>query len=177
MVIVFMENWNLCSKLWAFKVTATVKNYIGYGIIHFFSAQRLGFLFGIGLLLVNGLVTSAEHHVVNSSVTQNIGSSELRSIFSMRRRSWKDGSAIHVFVLPDTHPTHKAFCKNKLGIFPHRLRKIWDRLVFTGTGQAPTEVQSLEEMRSKVMQTPGAIGYLPGITTEPFHSREQADEK
>lgn len=95
----------------------------------------------------------------------------------MRRRTWKDGTAIHVFVLPDTHLTHKSFCKNKLGIFPHRLRKIWDRLVFTGTGQAPTEVQSFKEMRSKVMQTPGAIGYLPGLEQETSFSKEQADEK
>lgn len=98
---------------------------------------------------------------MNPNVSQDISSSELRSIFNMRRRTWQDGSAIHVFVLPDQHPVHKSFCKNALGIFSHRLRKTWDRLVFTGTGQAPIEVNSIEEMRSKVMNTPGAIGYAP----------------
>ncbi len=129
------------------------------------------------MLLVSGLLSSAERIIVNPSVTQEISSRELRSIFSMRRRTWKDGSAIRVFVLPDDHLTHKAFCKNKLGIFPHRLRKTWDRLVFTGTGQAPFEVASLKEMRSRVLETPGAIGYLPGLEKEISNTKEQADEK
>ena len=116
---------------------------------------------------MSGSVSSAENYIVNNSVSQSISSSELRSIFSMRRRTWQDGTTIHVFVLSDKHPVHKAFCKNRLGIFPHRLRKTWDRLVFTGTGQAPVEVDSLEEMRTRILNTPGAIGYI----------KEQPDEK
>lgn len=103
---------------------------------------------------------SAESAIVHPSVSQSINEKQLRSIFSMRRREWQDGTAITVFVLPDSHQTHKSFCKNSLSMFPHRLRKAWNRLVFTGTGQAPEEVKSEEEMLQKVRQTPGAIGYL-----------------
>ena len=78
----------------------------------------------------------------------------------MRRRSWTDGTPIHVFVLDDNQPLHRSFSKNVLSIFPHRLRKKWNRLVFTGTGQAPTEVASEQEMLERVANTPGGIGYL-----------------
>lgn len=84
----------------------------------------------------------------------------LQAIFGMRLRTWPDGSAIKVFVLPDNHPAHIAFCKNVLHVFPHEMRSAWDRLVFSGTGQAPIEVATEEAMRAKLATTPGAIGYL-----------------
>ena len=45
-------------------------------------------------------------------------------------------------------------------IFPYQLRSAWDRLVFSGIGQAPIRVNSVEEMLDRVANTPGAIGYL-----------------
>ncbi|WP_054773383.1 hypothetical protein [Methylogaea oryzae] len=83
----------------------------------------------------------------------------------MRLRTWPNGSAIKVFVLPDNHPAHIAFCKQVLRVFPHEMRNAWDRLVFSGTGQAPIEVATEEEMRAKIAAMPGAIGYLPNVMT------------
>jgi len=78
----------------------------------------------------------------------------------MRIPQWSDGSAIHVFVLEDSHPIHTSFTKHILGMFPYQLRRIWDRQVFSGTGIAPTIVKTSEEMRERVSKTQGAIGYL-----------------
>ncbi|WP_292977821.1 hypothetical protein [Nitrosomonas sp.] len=84
----------------------------------------------------------------------------LRSVFSMRLRTWQDGVPIRVFVLPDDAPLHSIFAKKKLNLFPYQLRSAWDRLVYSGTGQAPLVVHSEEEMREKIATTPGSIGYL-----------------
>ncbi|WP_292916192.1 substrate-binding domain-containing protein [Nitrosomonas sp.] len=84
----------------------------------------------------------------------------LRSIFSMRLKTWPDGTKIRVFVLSDDDELHQIFSKEKLNVFPYQLRSTWDRLVFSGTGQAPTKVNSNEEMLAKISSTPGAIGYL-----------------
>jgi len=45
-------------------------------------------------------------------------------------------------------------------MFPHQFRRIWDKLIFSGTGKAPVEVQSFKEMQEKLETTPGSIGYL-----------------
>jgi ABC-type phosphate transport system substrate-binding protein len=96
-----------------------------------------------------------------------LSKSTLRAIFGMRLHSWPDGKAITVFVMPDDSPLHSAFSKEKLNVFPYQLRAAWDRLVFSGTGQAPVTVSSAEEMRAKVASTAGAIGYLPkSMTTD-----------
>lgn len=84
----------------------------------------------------------------------------LQAAFGMRSRTWPNGTPIKVFVLPDNHATHIAFCKQILHVFPYQMRAAWDRLVFSGTGNAPTEVDSEEAMRTALASTPGAIGYL-----------------
>jgi len=78
----------------------------------------------------------------------------------MRTPTWPDGSNIQVFVLDDDDQEHISFCKHILGMFPYQLRRIWDRQVFSGTGIAPIIVSSEQEMRQRVAQTRGSIGYL-----------------
>lgn len=99
--------------------------------------------------------------VVNDGVNQqSLSVTTIRAIFGMRLRTWPGGMPIQVFVLYDDHPLHTRFCKEVLNIFPHQLRLAWDRLVFSGTGQAPYQVSSEQEMRIRIAATPGAIGYL-----------------
>ena len=84
----------------------------------------------------------------------------LRSIYSMRTRYWGNGEKIRVFVLPDNHPLHKTFVKQKLQMFPHQLRRTWDRMTYTGTGQPPITVDSIAEMLEKIKRTKYSIGYI-----------------
>ncbi|WP_081363476.1 substrate-binding domain-containing protein [Nitrosospira multiformis] len=117
----------------------------------------------LGLLYMTGSARAVEPYeiVANSGLSEkNLSKNALRAIFGMRLHTWPDGTPIHVFVLPDEAPLHIAFSKEKLNVFPYQLRAAWDRLVFSGTGQAPETVASLEEMLAKVGSTPGAIGYL-----------------
>ena len=84
----------------------------------------------------------------------------LREIFTMRLRQWPDGTPVHVFVLPDHDAVTDLFCREQLGTYPYVMRATWDRVVFTGTGLAPTAVGSEREMRERIRSTPGAIGYV-----------------
>ena len=86
----------------------------------------------------------------------------LRALFTMRLRSWPSGPPVRVFVLPDSDPLSDRFYRERLGMYSYVLRAAWDRMVFTGTGQAPTVVRNEEEMRRRVRETPGAIGYVSG---------------
>ncbi len=98
---------------------------------------------------------------VNSSVVdQHYTLADMRAIFAMRKTRWHNGEKIQVFVLPDNNPLHHQFIRTNFNMFAHQFRRIWDRLIFSGTGQAPSEVISLEQMQQKIANTPGAIGYI-----------------
>ncbi len=115
--------------------------------------------FADNALPAGDVVETVVHPSIN---TEYLSKNLLRSIFSMRLRTWQDGLPIRVFVLPDDAPLHSIFAKQKLNVFPYQLRSAWDRLVYSGTGQAPFVVHSEEEMRARIATTPGAIGYLSG---------------
>lgn len=102
------------------------------------------------------VVLIAHPQVANTSLTRDT----TRAIFAMRQRSWPDGQAVRVFVLPNNHPVHARFAKERLTVYPHQLQLAWDRMVFSGTGQAPSQVDSQIEMLERVATTPGALGYL-----------------
>jgi len=101
--------------------------------------------------------------IVNPDVpSHSLSLTAARVLFGMRLRVWENGSPVTVFVLDEREPLHRLFVKTKLNILPHQLQKSWDRLVFSGTGQAPVKVADWEEMKKKVATTPGAVGYLRG---------------
>jgi hypothetical protein len=112
------------------------------------------------LCLLSPLAQAVEV-IVNRSVSEaEVSKSSARAMFAMRQPKWPDGRLVRVFVLADTHPLHDAFCKELLDLFPYQLRQTWDRLVFSGLGQAPLMVASEAEMVARVATTPGAIGYV-----------------
>jgi len=98
--------------------------------------------------------------IVNATVvTSSLSKYKLRTVFGMRMTSWSNGDAVTVFVLPDDAPLHRRFAKQRLGVFPHQLRRAWNNLVYSGLAQAPVEVATEQEMQQRVADTPGAIGY------------------
>lgn len=119
---------------------------------------------GIALALCS-LSTRAVEVIAHADVmTSELTVSAARAMFGMRQGKWPDGTLLRVFVLPDSYPLHNAFCKEVLDIFPYQLRQSWDRQVYSGTGQAPIELNSEEQMIERVSRTPGAIGYVKKVS-------------
>ncbi|VAW84360.1 hypothetical protein MNBD_GAMMA16-1925 [hydrothermal vent metagenome] len=87
--------------------------------------------------------------------------SRLRTIFGLKVKYWEDQTPIIVYTSSPVEEEYGTFCKQILGVFPHQLRRAWDRLVYSGRARPPTTVASFKEMLEAVSTTPGAIGYLP----------------
>lgn len=113
------------------------------------------------LCLAPQVSTFAVEIIINRNVESvPLSLANARALFGLRLTRWPDGTQVRVFVLPDNHPLHSRMSKEKLDLYPYQLRQTWDRLIYSGMAQAPTEVNSEEEMLAKVASTPGAIGYV-----------------
>ncbi len=123
--------------------------------------MRIFQAFVVGLLFLTCGAAQGVDLVANRSIDfETISKSTLRSIFSMRMTQWPDGTPIRVFVMGDKTSQHTDFTKHILGVFPHQLRRAWDRQIYSGMGQAPIKVETEQEMLEQIATTPGAIGYL-----------------
>lgn len=98
--------------------------------------------------------------IANKSVSESsISSSKLNDIYSLRTKSWGNGSSIiPVTIKSDNEATQKFF--SALGKSSMEMKKLWMKLQLTGEGQPPTGVGSEEELLAKVASTPGAIGFI-----------------
>jgi ABC-type phosphate transport system substrate-binding protein len=106
-------------------------------------------------------VVTATEIVVNKTVpTSDCSAGDARAIFTMQKRFWSNHRQIKVYTLSDSNPLHKDFVKNNLNMLPHQIRRVWDRMTFSGTGTAPIELDSEQEMIDKISTTPDSIGYL-----------------
>ncbi len=128
--------------------------------------KKINLLLGVILLsalsiVIPGIAHPSNTVIINASVPQTeLSKSTLQAIFGMRLRKWPNGAPIKVFILSDENPLHIQFCKLILNAFPHQLKRAWNRLVYSGTGQAPIEVASTEQMLARIATTSGAIGYI-----------------
>ncbi len=114
---------------------------------------------------------AAEMIVHPGVAVQTLTVNEARSIFGMRQLVWPGGAPVRVFVLPEQHSLHANFCREVLNIYPYQLKLSWNRLVYSGTGQAPTEVATEQEMLARVATTPGAVGYVNKVNSnDPVHT-------
>lgn len=118
-------------------------------------------VFPLTLTLCPQLAGAAQVVVHEGVARQYLGVAVARELFTMRLSHWSDGTPVQVLVLPDAHPLHREFCKGSLNLYPVQLRRVWERRRYSGEGAQPFEVKSVEEMRRRVAETPGAIGYLP----------------
>jgi ABC-type phosphate transport system substrate-binding protein len=126
-------------------------------------------ILGCGILLGPLFHVSAAEIIVNASVpAARYSRADARAIFAMHLRIWPNGEPIKVFTLADDDRVHKDFVKNNLNMFPHQFRRAWDRMTYTGTGIAPIQLDSEQEMIEKVMNTPNAIGY---VSKKPDHAK------
>lgn len=107
-------------------------------------------------VLAIDIIVHPQHTLSHSDITVH----ELRQIYTMRQRVWNNGDIITVFILPTKDPLHQSFSKDVLKIFPYQLDRIWRKLTYSGLGQMPLIVNSVEELKIAVSSTPGAIGYI-----------------
>jgi hypothetical protein len=123
---------------------------------------RVMFFFALIITSVN---SQAIDLIVNYSVSvQSLQLNVARSLFGMRQLTWPDGKPVRVFVLSQQNALHAAFCKEVLNVYPYQLQQSWNRLVYSGTGQAPTEVATEQDMIEQVAANPGAIGYINTVS-------------
>jgi ABC-type phosphate transport system substrate-binding protein len=95
----------------------------------------------------------------------HLSSRKLLRIYSMQQKRWPNGKKINVYILPQLEHPHQTFVKSVLNSQPYQLERHWKRLLYSGIGKKPIQLDSVAAMISTVKSTSGAIGYIPANKT------------
>lgn len=113
----------------------------------------------LALLLVLGAASAEDVLVAHPAVpVEVLDQATLRDVFLGRRTTWANGQRVVVVLVRDGAATQRL--AGELGKTPQQLTNWWKRLVFTGEGNMPEQVDGAPALIARVASLPGAIGWV-----------------
>lgn len=106
-------------------------------------------------------IRAEETVLVNGALAlSGLSDDDFKDYYLGKKASWPDGSKVVVVVLKEGASNENLM--KKLGKSTSQFSTGWKKLVFTGKGSMPEQVNSEDELVAFVAKTPGAIGYADG---------------
>ncbi|WP_423187664.1 phosphate ABC transporter substrate-binding protein [Alishewanella sp. d11] len=118
------------------------------------------FLIFAVLCLLSQPAFSAYVVIVNQQNTASITIDDVKKIYSGKMASFPDGTLAKPIMLTDKDPARKVFLDKVLQMNENRFVAIWAKLLFTGNGIPPIELQSTEQVLQLVYSDRYAIGFI-----------------
>ena len=97
--------------------------------------------------------------IVNLKQASKLTPTDIRNIYLGNKKSFPDGSTAIPVALKDGK-ARDQFMAEVLSKTEGQYKAIWSRLMFTGTGQPPREVDNEEEVKKVVAANPNIIGFI-----------------
>ena len=97
--------------------------------------------------------------VVNgASALSGLSADQMKDYFLGKKTTWEDGTKVVVVVIKDGSSSEALL--SKLGKNSQQFMTGWKKLVFTGKGSMPEQVESDDALIAMIAKTPGAIGLV-----------------
>lgn len=97
--------------------------------------------------------------------TTSITRAELSAIYMKRTRSWRDGHEIVPVDQPVSSPVREHFSRSVHGKNVAYVMRYWQRLIFSGRGIPPRQLQNDAAVLELVKNGRDAIGYIARDTS------------
>jgi ABC-type phosphate transport system substrate-binding protein len=98
--------------------------------------------------------------VHNSNLTKSLSESVVSDYFLKKKDTWKNGMQVHPFDLSENSDIRKNFSLFVHGRTISKIKAYWQRLIFTGRGVPPPQLEKEEDVLSFVQADSSAIGYI-----------------
>ncbi len=103
--------------------------------------------------------------IANPAVpSDSLNSGVISDIYHSRKAKWDNGDTISVAMLKKG-PVHEKFARDIARSTSSKLKNIWKKVIFTGTGTPPKIFRQESDMVRFVAETKGAIGYINASTS------------
>ena len=116
-----------------------------------------------GLMLM-GSVQAGIVIISHPTNSNTISVDELQRLYTGKSSSFANGDSVVPLNLSDGNALRSSFDEKALGRSSSQIKAYWSKLVFTGKGTPPKEVESEAEMLKLVSSNPNILGYVSSGT-------------
>ena len=96
---------------------------------------------------------------------EEMKASAIAKMFLKKVKRWDHGVSVTPIDLSPSHPIRKVFTKAIHNKSVTAIKSFWQRMIFSGREEPPTEKASESDVLSIVRTTPGAIAYVAADTS------------
>ena len=89
-----------------------------------------------------------------------LNSSQVADIFLGKTNRFPDGTIAMPIDLPEESPVREKFYAEYTGKSPAQVKAQWSKIIFTGRGQPPRQVDSGADAKKLLADNPNAIAYI-----------------
>ncbi len=116
----------------------------------------LAILLGMGVASAEELVL-----ITHRDSDLSVSADHLKRLYFGKISSLPNGRKVTVLVYARDDEQFQEFTRKYLRRTSQQLRSFWAKQLFTGRGNMPTHVESIEEMISLVSSSDEYVGYIP----------------
>jgi ABC-type phosphate transport system substrate-binding protein len=94
------------------------------------------------------------------SSVRELSPNQIADIFLGRTRRFPNGERAVPIDQQEGSAAHQAFYSEYVGMSAAQVRANWSKILFTGRGQPPAQLESGAEVKKRIAEDPNAIGYV-----------------
>lgn len=99
--------------------------------------------------------------IVHPSNGAALDKDSIQRIYLGKTRAFPGGGEAVAISMEEGSAAEGDFTKNVLGKSPKQLKAYWAKMVFTGKGTPPRQIDSAAEMVNLISANPNLIGFVP----------------
>lgn len=115
----------------------------------------------IGALLFSGLVSAEIAVVVHPSNAASLDKDSITRIFLGKSRAFPGGGEAIPVAFKESTKESDEFAQSVLNKTPKQLKAYWAKMIFTGKGTPPKQLDSSAQIIDLVSKNPNFIGFVP----------------
>lgn len=112
-------------------------------------------------MMLSALTFAEVEVIVHPSNGAALDKDSIQRIYLGKTRAFPGGGEAVAISMEEGSAAEGDFTKNVLGKSPKQLKAYWAKMVFTGKGTPPRQIDSAAEMVNLISANPNLIGFVP----------------
>lgn len=130
------------------------------------SRKILSFLFIMQCALVSALANAEVAVIVNPANDATFTHDDIASLFLAKTKKFPNKETAVVVDRPEGSSIRVSFTDTILKRNEQQLKSYWSRLIFTGKGVPPQQLESDDEVKGLVSRNPDTMGYIDAASVD-----------
>ncbi len=126
--------------------------------------QTHQFIIAVLLLALNQTCLAEIAVITHPSNADSFDKNSVSRIFLGKSRAFPSGAEALPISFKDGTSESNEFTKNVLSKTPKQLKAYWAKMIFTGKGTPPKQMDTTEQILDLVANNPNVIGFVPATS-------------